>query len=1188
MARIWTPAQTSAIEVRGKDLLVSAAAGSGKTATLTERIIRQLTDKESPADISKMLIVTFTRAAAAELRQRIFSAVTEALAQDPSNRHLSAQLVKIGNAKICTIDSFYLDLIRENFSSLGLPPAFRIADTAECELLSKDVMADTVNRFYDADPDGFSRFTEAFSSVRSSERLPDVFLNLYSHVSSYPEGVEFLRARAESCAADAELDFFVSSFGKILKDDTAECVSYFISVLSDAVERIADDEDAAVSYLASFSYDLTFCRDLRDILERGSYADARAHLLSYSPIKLKTLKGEAAEAFAPLKERRSAITKAIRALGSKSFALTHENICTAMKDTAQITTTLYRLLADFEKKLKCEKHSRAICDFNDIRRYALTLLVSPDGSPTEIAKNIAEGYTDIYIDEYQDVDRVQDMIFRAVSNGSNRFMVGDIKQSIYGFRGAEPQVFAGYRAAFPAHGSDNAEDSACEAIFMSNNFRCDENIIKFTNAVCSYLFGICAENIGYCPDDDLVFSKLPPEQDYISPKVTLSVITPPEDEDSEYVSNSENNKYSEAKYIAAKISELLATGRKADGSPIRPCDVAVLFRSGNMKPYLRRALDEAGIGYSGADNDKYFENPDVLLMLSILNVIDNPHRDIYLAGALHSPMFDISLDELVTLRGACDPSYSLYDAVCEYKEQNDDALAKKCCDFLSELDAWRDMTLSLPVDKLLKNIYSSRRFSAAGLADSENLRMLYEYARRFESGAFRGLYNFIEYLNRIIAEGTKFDVAAGDSSPDKISLMTIHHSKGLEFPVCFICGTAGEFNRAEFRDSLIFDYSAGVAMKIPDTTGFARINTPMREAVARSILLAQTEEEMRVLYVGLTRAREMLYVTANTSKSRDKLLSDADARHAYPCKYTLSKCKSYLEWILAAIAQSDLSDICDVDFISADLIPELKKDFTCNVTDVTTQIDSDKADELKKKFDFRYAHSALSRIPAKISVSRLSPDVLDESADTLNMFGEEHRATVPAILCGEKGDTLSPAERGTATHLFLQFCDFERAKRQGVENELHRLIEERYIPESAADAVFADELERFLESELYERIKSAKRVIREQRFNILMPPSMFSKDESFIAQVGDELLAVQGVIDLIVIDKDDRLCLYDYKTDRLNAAERGSEAMLRYKMRELHAEQLSYYKTAVERLFGRPCDTVEIYSTYAGRTVSVI
>ncbi len=1191
MARVWTDAQKAAINTRDKELLVSAAAGSGKTATLTERIIASLTNKENPYDISKMLIVTFTRAAAAELRQRIFTAITDALAEDPTNKHLASQLVKIGNAKICTIDSFYLDLIRENFSVLGLPPTFRIADTAEAELMSKELMADTVNKFYDANTEEFSRFAEAFTNVRNSAQLPEILLDLYSHVASYPEGIEFLNICAKETEENAEKDFFDSPFGKILRKNTIENLKYFISAFEECIEFVDSEEAISSAYGASFRYDYEFCESLLKKLECESYSAVKAHLHSYSPISLKSIGKAKSEDTEAIKDTRTKLTTGIKELASKAFSLTPESISRAMLQTAKITATLYSLLSEFEKRLTEEKLARAIFEFNDIRRYALKLLVDENGEPTEVAVELSKQFTDIYIDEYQDVDRVQDMIFKAISNGKNRFMVGDIKQSIYGFRGAEPQVFAKYRAEFPAHGSAQASNSPNETIFMSNNFRCDKNIIEFTNRVCSYLFGICAESIGYCSDDDLKFSKLGPESNnYPSPKVKLSILVPPEDESSEYKSCAENNRINEAKYIANEILELVKASKKADGTPISFGDIAVLVHYSTANPYLREAFSEAGIPFFGADDVEYFENPDVLLILSVLNVIDNPHRDIYLAAALRSPLFELTLDDLITLRQYKDDSCSLFEALKDYADGQDDALSARCKEFLATLSEWRDDTLSLPVDKLLKKIYSCARFAASGLADSQNLRLLYEYARKFESNSFRGLYNFIEYINKIIEEKTDFTSVSAEASGDKVSIMTIHKSKGLEFPVCFIFGAGGEFNKNDFKDSLIFDSYAGVAMKLPDQTGFARINTPMREAVASNILISRAEEEMRVLYVALTRARERLYVTASTTKKRDKLLGDAEYRHKHSCRYLLMRSRSYLEWILSAIASQDISDICELALIPADSVETQKnidllgkayeENSTCEINEALVK-------DLKEKFDYKYQYGAYSKIPAKISVSRLSPDVLDESDDSLNLFETPRKANVPEIFSGETGKKLSATERGTATHLFLQFCNFERAEKFGVKEELARLVDEKFLPSSATDAVFIDELERFFESELYRKIKTAKRVIREQRFNILLPASQFSKDKEFIEAIGDEQLAVQGVIDLIVIDENGDICLYDYKTDRISKNEAENDALLKRKMEALHKEQLSYYKIAVERLFDKECHICAVYSTHAARTVEI-
>ena len=1187
MARIWTPAQKTAIESRGVDLLVSAAAGSGKTATLTERIIRSLTDKDSPADISKMLIVTFTRASAADLRQKIFSALSDALAENPADKHLAEQLVKLNDAKISTIDSFYLDLIRENFSTLGLSPSFRIADTAEMVLLSKELMNDTIDELYNKDADSFSRFVECFVNIRGASRLTDVMLDLHSHISSYPEGIEYLKNSADKCMMGTEGDFFESSFGSITLSDVKDKISYYAIVLSDAVNTIITDEKVSRAYLASFSYDLTFCRDMLEILDQKNYSSARSHILGYSPIKLGSLPSEfATDEIVAFKEKRTQITKDIRSIAKNSFGLTAENIVSALKDTQEMTLKLYETLSLFEKKLNAEKLRRAVFDFNDIRRYALKLLVNADGTPTEYARTLSLEFTDIYIDEYQDVDRVQDMIFRAISNGSNRFMVGDIKQSIYGFRGAEPGVFAHYRATFPAISDESSDNCSGRSIFMSNNFRCDENIIAFTNRVCSYLFGICSENIGYTSDDDLVFSKIIEDTSYVSPKVKLSVIIPPLN-DSDAPSSADTNRYNEAKYIAAEVSKLLKDGSLQNGSKIKPANICVLFRSKNMLPHLRRAFDEFGIEYCGGDDDEYFEDPSVLLVLSVLNVIDNPHRDIYLAGALNSPLFNCSMDELIVLRKYRDSSYSLFEAIEAYAADETGELADKLRDFLSILSDWRDTSISLSVDKLIRRIYSSRVFCTS-LTVTDNLRALYEYARKFESGGFKGLYNFIEYVNRIIDEGTKIDTGADSSSDDCVSFMTIHHSKGLEYPVCFLCGTAGEFSKSDFKESLLFHADTGAAMKLSAGEGFARINTPMRAAVASKIVSEQTEEEMRVLYVALTRAREYLYVTASTSKSPEKLLAAAKDRKMYSSRYTLMKCHSPLEWILTAIADRDMSDICDVSFISSDILSTPFELFNIKPLDEKDVIaDSELERILAEKFSFEYPYAKLSRIPAKISVSKLSPDILDEKDTSQELFAVKEKNTVPPILLGQDTGKRSAAERGTATHLFLQFCDMQRTEATGVKAEMAYLIEKGFLPKDIEDIAFTNEIEAFFESELYGKIKRAQRVIREQRFNILLPASDFSNDPELSSAISGELMAVQGVIDLILIDEDGALCLYDYKTDRLSLSELSRDDLLSKKMSSLHSQQLSYYKLAVEAMLGRRCDIVQIYSTHAAKTVDV-
>ncbi len=1196
------------MNTRDKTLLVSAAAGSGKTATLTERIIRSLTDPEQPAHIEDMLIVTFTRAAASELRARIFSALTDALAKNPTSRHLTDQLMKLGSARICTIDAFYLDLLRANFSRLGLSPSFRIADTAEVDVLANAVMNETVDHFYETDSD-FPLFAECFSGIRSQNALVDVLLTLDSACASIPEGIAFLETSATQTEAEAELDFFATHFGSVFRQNVADFARYLYDVFSRACDHVFANESYVKPYGESFAYLRTFSASLLAIMEKSdcAYEEAQALLASYNrPAIGRLSKGvEATEELLLYKTLRTKLDKKIQALAKSTFSKSPDVIARTMHDTARHAHKLYEVLAEYEARMAKEKQERNFLDFSDIRHYTLKLLVNVDGSPTDVAKAYADTFSHIYIDEYQDVDRVQDTIFRAISRPDNRFMVGDIKQSIYGFRGAEPRVFAEYREAFPLHGSD-AAGGQTETIFMSDNFRCDEPIIDFTNTVCSYLFSFCADSIGYCPEDDLGFSKPLPTEDYQAPAVQVTVVLPPEkeavdegedeeDADETVTGSRYDKKQAEAAYIAAEIARLMRHEKKANGTPIVAGDIAVLSRTRAMSTYVAKELQARGIATSDSGKDRYFEDPDVLMMLCLLNAIDNPHRDIPMAGALRSPIFGFSLDDLVVLRRAAEPAMSLYDAIRRGTEQQT-ALGERCRRFCDTLDTWRDRATSLPVDRLLREIFDSEAFLSSGLCtqpkDSQggNLLLLYEYARRFEGGSFKGLYSFIEFINTMMEEGRKLDTPSATVAPDRVSLMTVHQSKGLEFPVCFVCGTGGKFNKTEERESLLFDHPLGVAMKIADGTGFGRINTPMREAILQNCSRKATEEEMRVLYVALTRARERLYVTGTATK-RDTLLMNADMGARIPSRYAVMTTNSYLQWILTALR----ADTCEkptyaISFVYGDstiseAVEERPEEASASPTRAPSP-DETLLRTLREKYAFTYPYAELYRVPAKLSVSRLSPDVLDEADVSYDLVSTEH-TTVPDFFKMEALTKVNAAERGTATHLFLQFCDFAYAKHHGVREEFARLSDKRFLPPDAEKLIYFEELEQFLEHPLLNEILEAKRVIREQRFNILLSPEGFTKDPEFLARIQNERLAVQGVIDLLLVDKDGRLCLYDYKTDRLTAAELANPDLAAKRMNDVHGLQLSYYAKAAEELFGRPCDRVAVYSTHAARIYDV-
>ena len=1196
MARQWTAAQQAAMDIRDKTLLVSAAAGSGKTATLTERIIRRITDKKNPADLSELLVVTFTRAAAEELKTRIFAALSEALAHDPTNRHLTSQLVKLGSAKISTIDSFYLELLRTNFSALGLSASFRIADPSEMALLTRSMMEESIEHLYETD-DRFPAFAECFTGAKNAQVLTDTLFDVFEQVSTVPEGIEFLRISAKHCraAADADTDFLATPFGTLLRTHATDAVRHALSVFEAACEELGRSAEQSAAMLPSFDYDRLFCLTLLEALADPSegYRRACQAFEGFAPVRLKRLKEEfVTDESERFKALRTELHKQLRELHKRSFAKSDEVIRRAMADTAEYTELLYAVLADYEMRMGEEKQRRNMLDFSDIRRYTLRLLVDKDGKPTEIARQYAEQFSEIYIDEYQDVDRVQDMIFRAISRPDNRFMVGDIKQSIYGFRGAEPSVFADYRAAFPPYGKES-ENASGVTVFMSENFRCDETVIDFTNLVCARLFYACAESIGYCEADDLVFAKKPPRENYCPPKVQVCVACGNISEASDSGADSESTEEErpekralEAQYIAYEIHRLITEEKKADGTPITAGDIAVLFRSRSMSPYVADALAEYGILCSESDSARYFEDPDVLMVLSLLNTVDNPRRDIFLAGTLRSPLFGFDMNDLIRIRTACDATHSLYDALISYGER-EDALAERCRRFDTLLCELRRQAAALPADRFLRILFESDLFVSSGLlcesdaSGGGNLLRLYEYARTFEAGSFKGLYNFIEMINTLIEEGAQIKLPPKAASSDRVNLMTIHQSKGLEFPVCFVCGTAGRFNARDRQASLLVEYPVGIAMKLSDSTGFARINTPMREALAAHLTEKQNEEEMRVLYVALTRARERLYVTASSASEKETIVQKLRRHAAFCDRYTLLRCTSYLDWLLLPFADSR-PDCAELSFV----YPETGFDGEMTLTEGETagKIPMDEAlyELLRDRFAFRYPYEELRRIPAKLSISRLSPDVLDEGDNTPDLFAERKKKIPDLFLSGEP-TRASAAERGTATHLFLQFCDFSALRQRGIAEELFRLVEKRFLPESLASLVYTEELEKFLDSELMKRLEQAKRIVREQRFNLLLPASAFTADTTRREALRDETVAVQGVIDLVLVGEDGSPELYDYKTDRLTKEELSDPALAQKRMQERHGLQLSYYAHAAELLFGKPCSRIGIYSTHAGR-----
>lgn len=1197
MARNWTPAQQNAINERSRTLLVSAAAGSGKTAVLTERIIRSLCDPENPTDISRLLVVTFTRAAATEMRARISKALGDAIALHPNNTALRRQLMLLGSAKISTIDSFYLDLVRANFEAAGFSPTFRMADEGELLSLKKDTMNAAVDRAYATHPD-FVHVAELLSDIRSEGALVDSLLDIAAKLEKLPERYDILLRSAKENETLHEAPFD-RPLGKILYDRLAFCATEGLSLYQRALDRI-ECEEARATLLKKFGENY---REMATLLEKVLAAiserdvDRIAALLN-SPLTARVgshKMPDCTEEFSLLTEACKEFRNDWRSTAAALGAFDRKEIREGGLEAAAILRLLYTVLSNYDQHYTAAKREKEVAEFGDISRAAYHLLVDKSGAPTPLAVSLSSAYDAVYIDEYQDVDAMQDATFRAISTPTNRFMVGDIKQSIYRFRGADPDVFASYRRAFPDL-DDACETDTAATIFMSNCFRCDKNIIRFSNAVSGYLFSHSAKSIGYRPDDDLVFSK----DGDAGQKCTVLLLDKKDSEENEDGGEVKIDN-AEAKMITKEIKRLLSSEKKSDGTPITPRDIAVLSRGSAFAAPLAKLLRAEGIPVNDTSRENFFENPEVLCMYSLLATIDNPFRDVYLAAVLRSPFFGFTLEELVSVRTASDPSLSLYESLKAAGDTlTDAALLRRVKAVIDTIEAYRAKAELLPVDKLLRYLYRDTAvLSFAGEGEGhtkknkqQNLLRLYEYARCFEAGGFKGLYRFVRYIEDLMENDTQMPIPEGPR--DAVSLITIHHSKGLEFPVCFVATAGKAFNVDDQKDQLLIDGALGCGTRVPNVGAFSRANTFAREAIKERLKRLSLEEEMRVLYVAMTRARERLYITAKPRYGVEKIEKRVQLAKSPSAYFKLSG-NSYIEWVLTALAHvpgggDDFHEIRSI-------YPE---DLLCDGSAEATEPEqapkvaeynaASLRKEFARRFDFTYPSEHLSRLPAKLSVSRLAPEILDvydvESTGEDALLDPDVEALLHTFeraprFGAERKSAPDAAARGTATHEFLQFCDFERAEKD-LDKELERLIDARFLPPEAKSAIRRKELAQFFESDFYRTLKSGSSCHRETRFNVFLPAADFTASNDLKRELAGEHLLVQGVIDLFFTDKDGNLVLCDYKTDRIPHQIGDDLRRAREFLFSRHGTQLSYYKKALFELTGKEPDKTVIYSLPLG------
>ncbi|MBQ8264720.1 MAG: helicase-exonuclease AddAB subunit AddA, partial [Oscillospiraceae bacterium] len=972
MAFSFTEAQKRAIGTRGRSLLVSAAAGSGKTRVLTERVMAYVTDPDEQTDIDRFLIITYTRAAAGEMRSRIMDSLAAAAAADPGNRHLRRQQDRCWQAQIGTIHSFCTTLLRENCHHIGLPPAFRVMDEDRAVKMKESVLEKLLESRYermDAHP-GFRELADSVGAGRDDRRLAETVLRIYEKIRSHPYPELWAKEQAEQLDSLAELDDIASTvWGQIMLDDIASSARYWSERMDEAVLEIHNADDKIIAaYGGVFIDDAAALRDFVRALGEG-WDRAREFLPPEQFASLGRLTKYEDVAFKDrMKSIRDNYKKAAegfrKAMAEPSAKQLHD-----LQATAPAMKALLALCTDFDRAFSAEKRRESLVDFSDLEHMALELLVDRDtGKATWIAVELSQRYREIMVDEYQDVNAVQDMIFRALSReGRNLFMVGDVKQSIYRFRLADPTIFLD---KYESYGDFDPDSEEAQRILLQENFRSRRSILDAANLVFSNIMSRELGELDYDEDAALRFGAPDyPEGSDTVPE--LCIIDPASDNDEE----TPEKTALEARYVARRIREMMDAATPVyEKGGVRKCrwsDFALLMRSpGGKGSIFHEELAKAGIPVRSQQAGGFFSSLEVGVAIDMLAVIDNPHADVPLISVLRSPAFGFTADELAAIRAA-DKRSDFYSALLAAAEGG----SSRCRDFRDRLDAIRAAAPDMSLDALLWRVYTETGLFAICSAMSggeerrANLMGLFELARNFEESGYRGLFRFVAWLRRMAERGQEPMRA---SEGDFVSIMSIHKSKGLEFPFVFLCDLAHQFNTNDSKENVLVHSSLGLGSKLTDTARGVEYPTLSRRAIEKQLQKERLSEEMRVLYVAMTRAREKLIMTAAWKNAGAKLYKLRDSLQSPMPPALLRSAQSFLPWIASAalIGGEELiktnivyADAVDAPEAQAEAAPEARP---------AAKADEALVELLRSRLGFRYPHAGAVELPTKLSATELS------------------------------------------------------------------------------------------------------------------------------------------------------------------------------------------------------------------------
>lgn len=1202
----WTNEQQAAIDSRGQTLLLSAAAGSGKTAVLVERIIRRLLDKEYPIDITELLVVTFTKAAAAEMRDRIGTALMKALSETKDSR-VERQLALLPSAQISTLHAFCQHVIRKYFYTIDLDPAFSIAGEEELNLLRRQVLEDVFLSYYEDDEKASILYplADMFGSDRGDDILMDTVSRMYTYARSlaWPEHWLKEAARAYDVAPDAVIDDMV-----------------WAGPIKDAVRRILEEDarlyDGVLYHLRQREAFAPACDTfvaeqaaLRQAAQARSWNDLSRFVRAIDFPRLKSLRklsDDDKAVWERCKKVRDDVKKdVIKTLQAVYFSATPEEWLDGMRAMKPIMDGLVTLTLDFAKAYGAAKKEKGWIDFSDLEHFCLQILLAPDASPehpvpSAAAEELRSQYEEVFIDEYQDTNGVQELITRLVSGEDNRFMVGDIKQSIYRFRLADPTLFLEKYQSF-----SRDEKSVQRCIDLGRNFRSVPVVLDAVNAVFSRAMTAEAAGMDYGEREKLYAGRQAPDDErWIGGPVEVDIVPTPSDEEDDDGSTAFEK---ECRFIAGRIGELLASGRMAarkDGTlePLSYRHIVVLLRSmAGKADVLIQALQEGGIPSYAEQSGGYFAAVEVQVMLALLRCIDNPEQDLAMAAVLRSPLVGLDETALAGVRLAGDgtlwqnlPAFvaSLPDGVDEKEDLQQ---------FVAAFDSWRTYSRRHGVAELLQRLYDDTAYvdfvgaMPGGDVRQANLKALYDRARQYEEAGFRGLFRYLQLMDKMKEDGLDLAPAKVVSEKeDVVRIMSIHKSKGLEFPVVFVADMGKAFNRRDTQDQILFHNRLGIGLKQYDPEWRMSYPTLIWSGIAAQLRWEGTAEEERILYVAMTRARDQLILTGHSSHI------DRDWQR-WTSRLNPAQAKSYFDWVMPA-ALAPFGAKADADYarpgaawqdavwqvriaraVPAGTVEEGAYDGEPRLEalrrgDLTgTPVPS----WLDEQLSWQYAYPQAVRTAAKFSVSEvkrryqeLHSDELQDEADLSvpaaavipTAPGEDDAfAALPPWLAGEEA-AVSGAQRGTALHKALQYITPAADQTTAtLRREIDAFVRQGLLSREEAKLVYVPVLAAFCQSDIGRRMAESPELHREYPFTVLLAGG----DPLPETETGEQIL-IQGVIDCL-FREDDAWILVDYKSDRLETADA---------FRSRYAVQLALYKRAVEQITHRPVEETYIYSLH--------